>query len=432
MDDHIKFTFRHTACIPDQELEKLYAQLQPERERVHTAQKDTLYHDPYSCLYTPFDQSVLNKVLALAEEKKKLQPALVLLVGIGGSNLGALAVHQALQGLLYNDLQHTPAFYCADTIDAASLHDLLSIAQHTLKHGHELLLIIVSKSGTTLETMVNAAFFIELLKKYRTEYQRSIVIITNEHSPLADHALEHGFDCLIIPHAVGGRYSVFTTAGLFPLAMLNNDIRALCSGASEASLKDAAYSACILYYHWCQGIAIHDVFLFSPRLALVGAWYRQLMGESIGKQYNTAGAKVEVGITPTVSIGTTDLHSVGQLYLGGPRDKITTFVIIKKEAITSSVPANKDIPLPSFAYGKDVTTIKDAIWHGVAVAYQQDRRPFTTLELTALTPATLGALLYFNMAQMIYLGFLLQVNPFDQPAVESYKKEAIRALGEER
>lgn len=420
----------------------LYAQT----ERLLVASHDNSYQSDEAFMHTPFDRDMRNRIHEAVRDKKALEPSLIVLIGIGGSNLGCLAVYQALYGLLYNDQNPPTAFYCADTLDDGQLKDLVRIAESSLNKGKKILVIVVSKSGTTLETLVNAAFFIDLLKKHQPDdYHRYLVYITDKDSPLWVDGIKQRVDCLPIPKKVGGRYSVFTAAGLFPLAMLGVDINALCAGAQEVMVQcggacvvpersahalshDPALSASALYYHWQHGKIIHDLFLFSPRLSLLGAWYRQLMGESIGKRNDLKGNLVEIGIIPTVSIGTTDLHSVAQLALGGPRVTFTTFVITKINSSSPHVPVCDDVPTISGTQERSVDNIKHAIIEGVQKAYFTDKRPFMTVELDGITPQSIGAFLYYKMIEMVYLGFLLKINPFDQPQVELYKKEARQIL----
>ena len=163
---------------------------------------------------------------------------------------------------------------------------------------------------------------------------------------------------------------------------------------------------------------IHDTFLFSLDLESLGKWYRQLMGESIGKEYDQQGNRVFIGITPTVSLGTIDLHSVAQLYLGGPKDKYTTFVTIENESEIITIPGTA-VLMP----GKNIKAVMDAFVEGTQRAYFNNGRPFSTITLPYKNAYYLGQYMQFKMVEMMYLGYLLQVNPFDQPNVELYKHE---------
>jgi glucose-6-phosphate isomerase len=173
------------------------------------------------------------------------------------------------------------------------------------------------------------------------------------------------------------------------------------------------------------------MFVFSHQLRSVGAWYRQLMGESIGKERDRQGNIVERGITPTVSVGSVDLHSVGQLYLGGPRDKCSTFITIEKNKHELIIPHLAEFEQSvANIQGKSVSSILEAIVQGVKTAYTKHQRPFIALMLPEISAWHIGELLQFKMIEMMYLGYLLEVNPFDQPNVESYKIETRKLLAQ--
>ena len=242
-----------------------------------------------------------------------------------------------------------------------------------------------------------------------------------------------------IPKNVGGRYSVFSPVGQFPLAIIGLDIKELLQGACDAvqqctlpevEKNPAALSSIIKYEHYKNNaVNINDLFVFSVQLEAMGRWYRQLMGESLGKEFDIDGNKVDVGITPTFSVGSTDLHSVGQLYLGGPRDKFITFLDIEEYKGPIAVPNFPEFKnLVAKIQGKTLPSIMDAILKGVKEAYKKNERPFCSLVLPTLSPYYMGQLLQFYMIEIMYLGFLLRVNPFDQPHVELYKEETRKLL----
>lgn len=369
---------------------------------------------------------IISSITTLAHEKQALQPTLLVVIGIGGSSLGALAVYEALYAQS-NGIR----LLCADTVDATLTQDLYEAVREELQQGGQVLLMIVSKSGKTTETLVNAALFVELLKEQRPQtYQDFVVVITDSGSPLWDIAETKGYAKLEIPQHIGGRFSVFTAAGLFPLAMAGIEIEQFCAGAEQAQRdtaqidekNHAATSAAVLYHQYQAGKHIHDTFVFTPYLASFGAWYRQLLGESIGKRHNKQGNEVCVGITPTVSVGSNDLHSVAQLYLGGPYDKITTFVHLAGVSLLK-IPQNEFSVVDGVQLaGKSISVVQDAIFVGTCEAYVQDGRPFMHIELEDLHAFELGYLMQIKMFEIIYLGFLLDINVFDQPQVELYKK----------
>jgi len=416
-------------------------QLQPEIARI-TAARGAGYTTDYASINLPDDEQMLVRVLELVAEKKVFEPSVLVVIGIGGSSLGTRAVHEALNGMYYNEQFPDIKFYCVETVDSDNVWDVLLLVEQALEMQERVLVNVISKSGSTTETIANYELCVALLKNYWDEAYRDYVIITtDEDSKLWHLGQKDNITCLPIPKHVGGRYSVFSAVGLFPLAMLGVDIRALCAGARDMVARccdttlennPAALSAAIIAYHYRQNKNIHDTFLFSVDLEGVGRWYRQLMGESIGKERNRAGDVVHVGMTPTVSIGSTDLHSVGQLYLGGPHDKFTTFITVEHMKSDCVVPV-----LPQFEslvaniQGRSLVSIMEAIVHGVQKAYRTQQVPFVTITIPEKSSSYIGQLLQCKMLEMMYLGFLLEVNPFDQPHVENYKQETRKILAHE-
>lgn len=434
---NIELSYATSCGIDAQELKKIGDQLRPEIERMNTVQKSE-YDSVYASINVVKDKKLREAVHTLAQEKRKLQPTLFVVIGIGGSNLGTVAVIEALYGKFYNEEQPDIKVYFADTVDTDHIYDIILLIEQELEQGNNVVVTMISKSGTTMETVANAEIFIYLLKKNRPEdYHRYVVAITDEGSKLWQLAEQHHFDRLAIPKNVGGRYSVFSAVGLFPLALIGVDISQLHAGAEsilpacmniDIFSNPAAISAAILFLNYQKGFTIHDTFLFSVDLESLGKWYRQLMGESIGK---TSSDGVPVGITPTVSIGSTDLHSVAQLYLGGPRDKFTTFVHVEKNKSEVTVPADPIFQkLVASLGGMPLSSIMNAILKGVESAYNQQKLPFVMVSLPEKSAAHIAQFMQFKMIEMIYLGFLLEVNPFDQPHVELYKEETRKMLNE--
>jgi glucose-6-phosphate isomerase len=376
----------------------------------------------------------------VAEQKRTIQPTILVVIGIGGSHLGTQAVQEAVYGRFYNELQHPMRVYYADTVDTSYIRDIYNIVEAELARGGNIILNVVTKSGSTTETLANAAVFIALLKEYKPDrYQDYIVVTTDAGSPADTYAQDIGATMLPIPARVGGRYSVFTAVGLFPLALMGIDIDRLCRGAAEATVQClkvdesnvALTSAAILFWQYQHGKHIHDTFVFDVACEWVGKWYRQLMAESLGKAEDRQGNAVHIGMTPTVSVGTADLHSVAQLYLGGPYDKMTTFVTTSRKNHDLLIPEH---PLSNRVQADNTTIarVHDAIFQGVQAAYAADDRPYVTYELAAHDSASIGQFMQLKMFETVYLGALFNVNPFNQPNVESYKKETRRLLQNEQ
>jgi len=191
----------------------------------------------------------------------------------------------------------------------------------------------------------------------------------------------------------------------------------------------AMLSAGITYHYWAEHVRISNSFFFNPEMESAGKWYRQLMGESIGKSHNLDGEEVHAGITPIVTIGSTDLHSMAQLYSGGPRDKLTTIIYSSQTQIKTDLPRELEFAgLVDGIAGKDFAKIMDAIVGGVKAAYLKNELPFMEVGFSEITARTVGAFLQFKMLEEMYLARLLNVNAFDQPNVEDYKLETKKLL----
>lgn len=407
----IQFSYAKTCGVRDTELHNLVRGIMPFHEHLQKIREEQ-YQEPLGFINLPFDTEYIEEIMACAQQKKALNPTAVLLIGIGGSNLGACAVYEALRGKYYNENAqafNAPLFYCADTLDVDKNTTLKNILEKILQCGENILIISGTKSGSTTETTLNTEFFIALLKKYRPEnYHDYVVMITDKDSTVWHTAQQEGYAKLAIPKNVGGRFSVLSAVGLFPLAMLNVDISALCAGARAVTdhclssfENDAAISAAVVWSHYQKGIIVHDSFLFDAGFETLGKWYRQLMAESLGKDGK--------GILPTVSMGTVDLHSMAQLYFAGPSIRCTTFFpAIIRESTT-------------------MAHVQNVIFEGVQAAYAQAKLPFMTLNVEKNEKA-LGALLQFKMLEIVYLGHCMQVNAFNQPQVELYKQEVRKLL----
>jgi len=432
MMNTISFTYQETSTVTQEQLTRIAEPLSQELQTMQ-ASIEQGYATAYAFASVPYDTQQLIAVHTIVQEKMQLNPTMLIVIGIGGSNLGAIAVHEALKGSLYNASNPAIKLHFADTVDANYMYDLVVLMEQELKAGGNVLLNVISKSGTTTETIVNFEILLTVLERYKKRSADYCIVTTDRDSKLWQYGIKKGYTCLEIPANVGGRYSVFTSVGLFPLALMGIDCTKLLEGA-RASMEDAfnqqfmhnnaAVRAALLYNLYKRHITIHDLFVFSKNLAGYNYWYRQLMAESLGKEFNKQGKKVNVGITPTVSIGTTDLHSVAQLYLAGAIERFTTFVVVDKPMHDLNIPPMQDLAIliPSVEH-LELATLMNTINKGVQVAYKKKKRPFCVLELSQLDEFTVGYLMQMHMVEIVLLGSLLQVNPFDQPNVELYKEE---------
>lgn len=412
-------------------LANLVRQLEPEIDHLSKLLSEPHAADATSagCIQMPFREEMVKNIQNEMAKKRALEFSTVVLTGIGGANLGSCAVYEALKGYLCGE-HSFPAFYYIDTLDTNKINRLLSILDIRYKNGEKILHIIASKSGTTLETNVNASLLIAQLKRYfPTDYREYLVAVSDQGTPLHNFAVNESILFFEVPQAVEGRFSVFSPIGLVPLAALGIDIAAFCQGGREATQESvrrgvrlrenrSIWRAALLFALYKRGYIIHNLFLFDESWEAVGKWHRQLVAESLGKKHDRAGNVVECGIVPLVSIGTTDLHSMVQLYLGGPRHTMTTFVWVEPSSTDLMVPPILPTPIKK----QTLKTVQRIIFDGVQQSYRVDCRPFSTIEISA-TPFDIGYFMQLMIFQVIYLSQLMRVNPFDQPAVHSYKQE---------
>ena len=401
------------------------------------------YNEAGSSINLPFDSSILEMVNDAVKKVDVKNLKYIIVVGIGGSNLGTKAVYDSLRGALDPFFANkTPKIIFADTNSPKLLKDIRTVLEKNIEVSEEVLINIISKSGTTVETIANFEAIYAFLEERFEDIKKRVVVTTDHGSKLWEKAEKDGLEMLPIPQIVGGRYSVFSAVGLFPLALVGIDVTALLNGArvmhdkcvkEDVSENYALMSAVVLYLHNKKGITIHNSFFFNPELESLGKWYRQLMAESIGKRYTTDGKEVHTGITPIVSIGSTDLHSMVQLYLGGLKDKFTTFIYASGNSGKEAVPKNLVFPdLVEGIEGMEFAKIMDTIFSGVKESYKKGGLPFIEILFPQIDEYSLGQFLQFKMIEIMFLARLFEINAFDQPNVEDYKKEVRKILLSEK
>ncbi len=436
----IVFDYENSGQISNREFNGLQSTLSGEVERMSAARAQG-YDSDYASINLSFDEDLVKTVCVTVRDKKSLHPTTLVVIGIGGSNLGTIAVLEALRGRFYNEHQDSKVYF-ADTVDSDTIASIAELVERELATGNNILLNVISKSGKTTETIANFEIFLEILKRHRPyNYHQFVVATTDQDSALWHLARKEEYTVLTIPALVGGRYSVFSAVGLFPLCFLDIDIKKLMEGARAGyemstqkivAANAAATSALLLATHYHAGKMIHDTFLFSVALESVGAWYRQLSAESIGKAQTRDGDDIHVGLLPTISIGSTDLHSVAQLYLAGPINRFTTFIAVEKNNTDLTLPNCQEFEsiVPNIQ-GASLATIMNAILHGTQKAYANQNLPFVTWNVPEKSAYYIGQFMQIKMIEIMYLGFLLNINPFDQPEVEKYKTETRRILAQE-
>lgn len=422
----MRFLFKDTVQLDPTEISKFHTQLDTYRQQLHEIAYANTYKAAESSLRLPFDREYADRILALSDKFAHERLELIIVIGIGGSSLGTRAVYDAMIS------SQTPKIIFLETVDEAELSHVHELLHQYANTPEKFVITLISKSGLTTESLFNferVTHGLDIAK-----ISERVVITTDEDSPLWDKADEYHFHRLAIPQPVGGRYSVLSAVGQFPLRLAGIDVDDLLKGA-RAGVDDslgenwkeqsAFVSATTIFEYYTKGIRIHDTFLFAPRLECLGKWYRQLMGESIGKASHDHQA---VGITPTVSIGTTDLHSVAQLYIGGPNDRLTTFVRPKGVAGTSLEKLGIGKLIPELE-NTNAETVLSAMYDATKHVYAEKALPYLEIILDGISEFELGYFMQMKMIEMMYLGKLLDVNAFNQPDVEGYKVETKRLLG---
>lgn len=380
------------------------------------------------------DKEQVQKAESLSRELKSGQLKYVIVVGIGGSNLGTAAAYEALFGKTDLFLSRTPKLLFADTNNPREMEIIKHVLEKSVNDSREVVLNIITKSGTTTETIANAGFLFSILKQKFGEKiaAERTVITTDDKSALGQIAFEKGMHVLAIPPNVGGRYSVFSAVGLFPLALAGVNVSELIEGARtmrDTCIKNgglenkATLGAVAAYLSGRKKLNMYNSFFFNSELESLGKWWRQLFAESLGKRYSEEGSSVYAGMTPIVSIGSTDLHSMVQLYFGGPKDKFTNFIYTPAGKGRAIVPAEHPfIKLAPDISGKDFTDIMGAILGGTKEAYKEHALPFLETVLPNIDEYSIGQFLQLKMIETMLLAKLWNINAFDQPEVESYKK----------
>lgn len=424
----MKFIYNAGALVTESELQDRAVSLRAYTARLKDIAQKTDYSEPESSLRLSFDKNIIQQVQEVATSIKTNTLQYVVVIGIGGSNLGSQAVYDAIAGSMNLLVDRLPKLLFLDTVSDERMTSVTRTLERLPKK-EDFAVLVISKSGTTTETIVNTEVLLAFLNEHFGDPRERFVAITDEGSKLWNLAGEKKIAHLPIPAVVGGRFSVFTAVGLLPLLLSGIDVKELLEGAQQAvqdsthenlTINTALISAIITDHHRRAGRGIHNSFLFSPKLESIGKWYRQLMAESLGKDGK--------GMTPIVSIGSTDLHSQAQLYFAGPDDKFTN-LLYSMSGDVNQVPQNPTLAgLVPDIQNKSLEQIMKAIVGGVKAAYEKLERPYVEIDLEGIGAYELGYYLQWRMIEIMYLAQLMNVNAFDQPEVELYKTETRRLL----
>lgn len=354
----------------------------------------------------------------------------ILVVGIGGSYLGARAAIEYLVSPLYNSLpnESPKVWFVGNDLSASHIAEVLKICK-----GKRLSVIVISKSGTTTEPAV--AFRLikqEMLKRYGEQAACRIVAVTDKaHGALRTMADQEGYETFVIPDDIGGRYSVLTPVGLLPAAAAGISISQLLRGASDAKkacdVADFWQNPCLQYVAarnilYRKGCAIELFCGWDSCLTMTAEWLKQLFGESEGKDHK--------GLFPASATYTTDLHSLGQFVQDGSRTLFETVLSFKEDSASITLQREEsDLDDLNYLAGMTLTEIREKARRAVAMAHHKGGAASMMLSLDARTPYEYGWLLYFFEYACGVSGYTLKVNPFNQPGVEDYKTNMFALLG---
>ena len=364
-----------------------------------------------------------------AAKKIREDSDVLLVAGIGGSYLGARAVVEAVKGLYHNDTEDgLKIYFCGNTISPTYLNDIIKVTK-----GKRFSINVISKSGTTTETALAFRVLRKLLEdSVGPEDANKRIYATTDRAKgtLKQLADAQGWPTFVVPDDVGGRYSVLTAVGLLPIACAGIDIDALMKGAADAR---EAYSVCskdndayryamtrnILYR---KGKVVETLAAFEPDFTMMNEWYKQLFGESEGKD--------QKGLMPTSCIFSTDLHSMGQFLQDGSRTMFETYVDIKNTREDFYIePLEGNFDGLNFLADQNMSVVNRKAMEGTILAHNDGGVPIGVIEVDSLDAYNVGYLIYFFWKACAVSGYLLSVNPFDQPGVESYKKNMFALLG---
>ncbi len=390
--------------------------------------------------YSVIDEKETVKKIMNEAQKRQGHYKNIVVLGIGGSALGTICLNQSLTPL-FNGSAHSqkfPQLIVIDNIDPTLIEEL----EHSIALS-ETLFIVVTKSGNTPETLAQFLYFMDKIKKANREVEKHFIAISEQkNSPLVKIAEKENIPLYTMPENVGGRFSVLTSVGLLPAALIGIDIEKLITGAQN--MRNAFLNknfeqnlpfqlALIQYRLYQKGIKLNVLMPYAQKLIRLADWYRQLLAESIGKKYDRSGQEVYVGITPINALGVTDQHSQSQLYNEGPNDKLHLFLSVKNLKRDLPIPPlPKELPelqyLDHITFGKLLKTEME----GTAQALTKNGRPNLTIEIDEINEYTLGELFMFFEGATAFLGEFFNINAFDQPGVELSKNITRELLSQKK
>lgn len=413
---------------PD-ELAGIRAQVESAAETLHN--KTGLGSDflGWVNLPTDYDKEEFTRIKAAAEKIKSNSDILVV-IGIGGSYLGARAAIELLKSPLYNNMKKdTPdIYYIGNSINPNYLNEVISLCKDK-----DFSVNVISKSGTTTEPALAFRIFKKMVEeKYGKEGARDRIFATTDKSrgTLKNLSDAEGYETFVIPDDVGGRFSVLTAVGLLPIAVAGCDVDALMKGAAKAQVdfcadfdnNDCYKYAALRNILYRKGKSVEMLVSYDPSFVMMSEWYKQLFGESEGKDNK--------GIFPSSAVFSTDLHSMGQYIQDGARILFETVVDIKNPKTDLFLePDAENLDGLNFLTNQNMSVVNRKAFEGTVLAHTEGGVPNIILELEDTTEESIGYMIYFFEKACAVSGYVLGVNPFNQPGVESYKSNMFALLG---
>ena len=383
----------------------------------------------WATLPTDYDKAEFERIKAAAKKIRENSDVLIV-IGIGGSYLGAKAAIELLKSPHYNNLKKdTPEIYFAgNNISPTYLNEVISLCE-----GRDFSVNVISKSGTTTEPALAFRVFRNLVeKKYGKEGARERIFCTTDKArgTLKQLADTEGYETFVIPDDVGGRYSVLTAVGLLPIAVAGCDIDAIMAGAKKAQdelsadfdSNDCYKYAAIRNILYSKNKAVEMLISYDPSFVMMAEWWKQPFGESEGKDHK--------GIFPAAATFSTDLHALGQFIQDGSRIMFETVVDIKKPKQDFFLENDaENLDGLNFLTNQNMSVVNRKAFEGTILAHTEGGVPNIVLELEDTSEKSFGYMVYFFEKACAVSGYMLGVNPFDQPGVESYKKNMFALLG---
>lgn len=388
----------------------------------------------------PYQTDTVKKVKKIADEVKGCENFVVL--GIGGSALGNIALQTALNPYMYNmdeKQRKGPRLFVFDNVDPTQIGSFLKWVEGRLD---KTVFNVISKSGRTAETASQFMTICGMIEQKlgKGKLKEQVVATTDpKEGTLRRITDEYGFRNLEVPDGVGGRFSVLSAVGLLSAAVCGIDIDELLAGAAEMDKKvsrtdfyqnPAAVNAAINWHYYNRGKNISVMMPYSYGLKDLADWYRQLWAESLGKAKDLTGKEIFVGPTPVKALGATDQHSQVQLYREGPNDKLFTFLAVKEFAGDVIIGKSPDIaPELDELAGKKMSRLLNCEKTGTEYALLASKRPCLTVAFDKICPYTIGQFIYLFEATTSIAGMLFNINAYDQPAVELGKDATLALMG---